>query len=215
MVLVLILVTLGSCALFLGRTQLGWSFTADPDILNLRLPRVLGAILAGCGLALAGTMVQRITVNPMASPEVMGISSGAALALVLCAWFGFTPTRAEQIIYGGIGAALVMMVILQFSKRSNYAPSQLLLTGIAVSAALDAILRVALSSGQDNVQALLTWLSGSTYLASYSDVSALAVGVLVLGGGTFIASRWLDILNLGQVSAVSVGSIRSARVCFY
>ncbi|ASI91923.1 Fe(3+)-hydroxamate ABC transporter permease FhuB [Vibrio mediterranei] len=205
LILAAILLTIASCALFLGRTHLGWSVTADLNILNLRLPRVLGAIFAGCGLALAGTMVQRITVNPMASPEVMGISSGAALALVLCAWFGFTPTRGEQILYGGVGAALVMMVILQFSKRSNYAPSQLLLTGIAVSAALDAILRVALSSGQDNVQALLTWLSGSTYLASYSDVSALAIGVVVLGGGTFIASRWLDILNLGQVSAVSVG----------
>ena len=201
----LLLVALFCIAVFLGRTQTGWQLSYDWRIIDLRLPRVLGAIFAGCGLALAGTIVQRITVNPMASPEVMGISSGAALALVLCAWLGLTPTRAEQILYGGIGAALVMMAILQFSKRSNYAPTQLLLTGIAVSAALDAILRVALSSGQDNVQALLTWLSGSTYLASYQDVLALALGVLVLGGGAYLSCRWLDILNLGQTSAVSVG----------
>ncbi|WP_353499807.1 Fe(3+)-hydroxamate ABC transporter permease FhuB [Vibrio sp. CB1-14] len=203
--LTLLLAIVTTLALLLGRTQIGWGFSTDLSILDLRTPRVLGAIFAGCGLALAGTMVQRITVNPMASPEVMGISSGAALALVLCAWFGFTPTRIEQILYGGVGAALVMIVILQFSKRSNYAPSQLLLTGIAVSAALDAILRVALSSGQDNVQALLTWLSGSTYLASYNDVLALGLGIVVFGGATYAASRWLDILNLGQVSAVSVG----------
>ncbi|WP_418642781.1 Fe(3+)-hydroxamate ABC transporter permease FhuB [Vibrio chaetopteri] len=203
--LTLLLAIVTTLALLLGRTQIGWGFSTDLSILDLRTPRVLGAIFAGCGLALAGTMVQRITVNPMASPEVMGISSGAALALVLCAWFGFTPTRIEQILYGGVGAALVMIVILQFSKRSNYAPSQLLLTGIAVSAALDAILRVALSSGQDNVQALLTWLSGSTYLASYNDVLALGLGIVVFGGATYAASRWLDILSLGQVSAVSVG----------
>ncbi len=203
--LTLLLAIVTALALLLGRTQIGWGFSTDLSILDLRTPRVLGAIFAGCGLALAGTMIQRITVNPMASPEVMGISSGAALALVLCAWFGFTPTRIEQILYGGVGAALVMIVILQFSKRSNYAPSQLLLTGIAVSAALDAILRVALSSGQDNVQALLTWLSGSTYLASYNDVLALGLGIVVFGGATYAASRWLDILNLGQVSAVSVG----------
>ncbi|USD63289.1 Fe(3+)-hydroxamate ABC transporter permease FhuB [Vibrio sp. SCSIO 43140] len=205
LILALLLVVVTALAVLLGRTQVGWGFSGDLSILDLRMPRVLGAIFAGCGLALAGTMVQRITVNPMASPEVMGISSGAALALVLCAWFGFTPTRIEQIVYGGVGAALVMIVILQFSKRSNYAPSQLLLTGIAVSAGLDAVLRVALSSGQDNVQALLTWLSGSTYLASYNDVFALGLGIVVFGGATYAASRWLDILNLGQVSAVSVG----------
>lgn len=210
-VLLLIVATL---ALLLGRTQIGWGFSTDLSILDLRTPRVLGAIFAGCGLALAGTMVQRITVNPMASPEVMGISSGAALALVLCAWFGFTPTRIEQILYGGIGAALVMIVILRFSKRSNYAPSQLLLTGIAVSAALDAILRVALSSGQDNVQALLTWLSGSTYLASYNDVFALGLGIVVFGGATYAASRWLDILNLVKSLRYRLASIRNKLVCF-
>ncbi|MDK9760112.1 iron chelate uptake ABC transporter family permease subunit, partial [Vibrio sp. D173a] len=73
MLLVLILVC--AVSITLGRNQLGWSLELSPSLLELRLPRVLVALLAGIGLAFAGTIIQRISNNPMASPEVLGISS--------------------------------------------------------------------------------------------------------------------------------------------
>ncbi|WP_330959552.1 Fe(3+)-hydroxamate ABC transporter permease FhuB [Photobacterium sp. 53610] len=192
-------------AVTVGQSQQGWAFSLSVHIWEYRFPRVLVALLAGIGLALAGTMIQRVTTNPMASPEVLGISSGAALALVIGALLGVSVERHEQVLLGTAGAMLATGVIWLMGKKHQFAPTQTLLTGIALSAGLDAFLRIAMSSGQDNVRALLTWLSGSTYLVSVQDVGLLAVGVGILLIVTLSLSRWIDLIGLGEVSATSVG----------
>ncbi|MGC9550644.1 Fe(3+)-hydroxamate ABC transporter permease FhuB, partial [Vibrio metoecus] len=164
MLSLLSLVTL--CALVFGQGQTGWNLTLNPTLLELRAPRVLTALLAGIGLALAGTLIQRLSNNPMASPEVLGLSSGAALAIVLGSTFGISIERDEQMLLGTLGALTVTSLIWLIGRKHNFAPSQTLLTGIALSAGLDALLRVVMSSGHDNATALLTWLSGSTYLVA-------------------------------------------------
>lgn len=192
-------------AITVGQGQQGWSVTFTGAVWEYRFPRVAVALLAGIGLALAGTIIQRVTTNPMASPEVLGISSGAALALVIGALLGISVERHEQVMLGTAGALLVTAVIWLMGKKHQFAPTQTLLTGIALSAGLDAFLRIAMSSGQDNVRALLTWLSGSTYLVSAQDVTLLAIGVGGLLIVTLSLSRWIDLIGLGEVSATSVG----------
>lgn len=192
-------------ALLVGKGQSGWAISLSPAILELRLPRVMVSLLAGVGLAIAGTIIQRVSTNPMASPEILGISSGAALALVVGAMFGFAVERHEQMLLGTFGALGVTAVIWLMGRKQNFAPTQMLLTGIALSAGLDALLRIAMSSGQDNVRALLTWLSGSTYLVAINDVYLLLAGVAILGGVALAGHRWLDLIGLGETSASSVG----------
>jgi len=192
-------------ALVVGKNQTGWMMSFNTSVMELRLPRVLVSLFAGIGLAIAGTVIQRVSTNPMASPEILGISSGAALALVLGALFGVTVERYEQMLLGTFGAFTVTGVIWLMGRKHNFAPAQMLLTGIALSAGLDAFLRIAMSSGQDNVTALLTWLSGSTYLVSMSDVYLLGAGVALFSGIAFLNHRRLDLVGLGEITATSIG----------
>lgn len=192
-------------ALVIGQSQTGWRLTLDPQLLELRVPRVLTALLAGMGLAFAGTIIQRVSNNPMASPEVLGLSSGAALALVLGSMLGIAVEREQQMLLGTIGALSVTLLLWFIGRKHNFAPSQTLLTGIALSAGLDALLRIAMSSGHDNATSLLTWLSGSTYLVASSDILLLAVGVGLVATAALLLQRWIAIIELGEATAISIG----------
>lgn len=204
-VLALLLFTTAFLAIYIGRNQFGWTANLTESLLELRAPRVFVALLAGVGLAFAGTIIQRISNNPMASPEVLGISSGAALALVLGTMIGGAVTRDQQMLIGTLGALSVTGVVWLMGRKHQFAPTQTLLTGIALSAGLDAFLRIAMSSGHDDVRALLTWLSGSTYLVSHDDIMLLLVGVILLGMASLTVSRWIEILGLGEVTASAIG----------
>ena len=201
----LLLVVICTVALTFGKNQFGWSVEFHQSLFELRLPRVLVALLAGVGLAFAGTIIQRISNNPMASPEVLGISSGAALALVLGTLFGTAVGREEQMLLGTLGATSVTALVWFMGRKHNFAPTQTLLTGIALSAGLDALLRIAMSSGNENATSLLTWLSGSTYLVANQDVMLLAIGVAIVGAVALSLNRWIELINLGDVTTSSLG----------
>lgn len=203
--LTIALIAVSLFAIMVGKNQLGWSLGFNQAMFELRAPRVLVALLAGIGLAFAGTIIQRISNNPMASPEVLGISSGAALALVLGTLFGIAVGREQQMLLGTLGAVSVTAVVWLMGRKHNFAPTQTLLTGIALSAGLDALLRIAMSSGHDNASALLTWLSGSTYLVAHNDVVLLAVGVTFVGAIALSLNRWIELIGLGEVTANSIG----------
>ncbi|MGR6859491.1 Fe(3+)-hydroxamate ABC transporter permease FhuB [Aliivibrio salmonicida] len=208
-----LIIVLFIIAVFVGKGQAGWVLSLNPSIVELRVPRVFVSFLAGVGLAIAGTVIQRVSTNPMASPEILGISSGAALALVLGAMFGIATERHEQMLLGTVGALFVTGIIWLMGRKQDFAPAQMLLTGIALSAGLDAFLRIAMSSGQDNVMALLTWLSGSTYLVSMSDVYLLGIGVTLFLTIAMSSHRWLDIIGLGETTSTSIGlHCRKVRV---
>ena len=201
----LVLVVTCFVALTVGKNQFGWSIEIRESLFELRTPRVLVAMLAGIGLAFAGTIIQRTSNNPMASPEVLGISSGAALALVLGTLWGNSIGREEQMLLGSLGATSVTAVVWLMGRKHNFAPTQTLLTGIALSAGLDALLRITMSSGNENATALLTWLSGSTYLVATQDVVLLAVGVTIVGAISLSLHRWIELINLGEVTTSSLG----------
>lgn len=201
----LVLISITGLALMIGKNNAGWTFGINQSLFDLRAPRVLVALLAGIGLAFAGTIIQRISNNPMASPEVLGISSGAALAIVLGTISGVAIGREQQMLLGTLGALFVTALVWLMGKKHNFAPTQTLLTGIALSAGLDALLRVAMSSGHDNAIALLTWLSGSTYLVANQDVVLLAIGIGIIGVIALSLHRWIELIGLGEVTANSIG----------
>ncbi|MDE1462820.1 Fe(3+)-hydroxamate ABC transporter permease FhuB [Spartinivicinus poritis] len=192
-------------ALLVGKNEHGWAVQLTNSILTLRFPRVFAALLAGWGLAVAGCAIQRITANPMASPEIMGVSSGVALMLIVGVITGIISSRGEQLLFGSMGALLAFGIMWLLSQRSRFSPSQMVLAGIGLSAFLDATIRILLTSGTDQAKAILHWLSGSTYLATNMDVILLLVVTTILLSMLLLLHRCLDLLTLGEAAATGLG----------
>ena len=195
-------------ALTWGRGPDGWYFSsgaAFDALLPWRAPRVAAAFGAGILLALAGTLMQRMTGNPMASPEMLGVSSGAALggifALLLVPGF----SALVLLLAATFGALLVLLAIVALSWRSAFAPDRMLLTGVALSTLLNAFAALFMVSGDSRVLLMLSWMTGSTYRIDASQaviICALAALFLLV---TPLCNRWLAIMPLGAERTRALG----------
>ncbi|WP_404472157.1 Fe(3+)-hydroxamate ABC transporter permease FhuB [Vreelandella venusta] len=202
-------------ALLLGQGAKGW-FWVDADslhVLQWRWPRLLAAASSGVLLALAGTLLQRVTSNPMASPEVLGVSGGSAIALIVAIYTVSSPSPAMLLAVGTLGALVTLGILVLFNYRSGFTPSRLLLTGVAITALFDAVRAYILAGGDPRGQQVLAWLSGSTYYAT--PAGALGITVIAALGiaSTLLFCRWLAILPLGGEAATAIGlPLRRARL---
>ncbi len=195
-------------ALSLGRDAQGWQW-ASGDTLNAlmqwRWPRILAALFAGVLLAVAGCIIQRLTGNPMASPEVLGISSGAAFGIVLMLFLVPGNAFGWLLPAGSLGAAGTLMIIMIAAGRGGFSPHRMLLAGMALSTAFTMLLMMLQASGDPRMAQILTWISGSTYNATEQQVMQTAVIMVVLLAIVPLCSRWLTILPLGGDTARAVG----------
>ncbi|MDB5658862.1 MAG: transport system permease protein [Cypionkella sp.] len=192
-------------ALALGVTQTGWVLSFDPMILSLRWPRVLAAASAGASMALAGCILQRLIRNPLASPDILGMSAGAVAALVGVALLTGGSIHAARLPVALAGCGGALALLLWFGRRHSHAPAALALIGIALGAGLDAVVRVSMAAGTSETFAILGWMSGSTYRID----AARALGLLVcLGLGILLAAmavRPLTLLGAGDGIATGRG----------
>jgi len=204
--------------LCLGRTTHGWAWAGNTDwavVRDWRLPRVLAAGIAGALLSMAGALLQRLTGNALASPEVLGISAGASLGVMATLLVTATLNPTGMLAASGLGALVSLGAVLALNWRSGFAPERLLLAGVALSTLFSACAAWLLSSGDPRAVMLLTWMSGSTYGATMSGAwpgaTLLAAGFVV----ALLARRWLDILSLAAPSARSLGvCVPLARLYF-
>ncbi|TXE66811.1 Fe(3+)-hydroxamate ABC transporter permease FhuB [Serratia nevei] len=190
-------------ALMLGKNAGGWHWSLGAELDSLlpwRWPRVLSALAAGMMLAVAGTLIQKLTGNPMASPEVLGISSGAAFGVVMMLFMVPGDAFVWLLPAGSLGAAATLLIIMIAAGRGGFSTERMLLAGIALSTAFTTVIFLLLASGDPRMGGLLTWLSGSTY--SVEPAQAVAAGLMVLAP---LCRRWLTILPLGGATARSVG----------
>ena len=192
----------------LARDAGGWSWFAAGDwtlIAHWRLPRVLAALAAGGMLALAGLLIQRLTGNPLASPEVLGISSSCGLGLMLLGLLYPQASQPLQLLVGTLSSLLLLGGLLWWSRRSQFAPLRLLLCGMTVTALFAASQSLLLGSGDPRGLQLLSWMSGSTYYVTSAVAWILVVLMGLLLALSWPLSRWLDLLPLGGVAASSFG----------
>lgn len=199
-------------ALVLGREPGGaWAFGLEA--LPLRLPRVLAALAAGSMLAVSGVLLQRLTGNEMASPEVLGVSAGATLGLAASLFLLASPGFSLQIGFAGLGAFAVLAAVLVSTRRAGLAPERVLLVGIALSALADALAGLLAATGDPRALTLLRWMSGSTYNAQSSSAALLCAAGAALILAALAARRWLDLLPLGPEAASALGvPVRAARL---
>ena len=197
-----------SVALAFGRDAHGWLW-AHGDLLEQllpwRWPRVLSALFAGVMLAVAGCIIQRLTGNPMASPEVLGISSGAAFGVVLMLFFVPGDAFGWLLPAGSLGAAATLLIIMLAAGRGGFSPHRMLLAGMALSTAFTMLLMMLQASGDPRMAQILTWMSGSTYSATPEMVLRSGVVMLALLALAPLCRRWLTILPLGGEAARAVG----------
>ncbi|BEM00947.1 MULTISPECIES: Fe(3+)-hydroxamate ABC transporter permease FhuB [Serratia] len=195
-------------ALMLGKNAGGWHWSLGVELdalLPWRWPRVLSALAAGMMLAVAGTLIQKLTGNPMASPEVLGISSGAAFGVVMMLFMVPGDAFVWLLPAGSLGATATLLIIMIAAGRGGFSTERMLLAGIALSTAFTTVIFLLLASGDPRMGGLLTWLSGSTYSVEPAQAlrtALIAAGLLVLAP---LCRRWLTILPLGGATARSVG----------
>lgn len=168
-------------------------------VLDTRVPRVLAALLAGAALALAGTLVQAVTRNPLAEPGVLGVSGGAALGAVLLVTT--VPSAGSWGVAGAafVGAAISSVVVFGLAARGGFQQNRLVLVGIGVATGTTALVSLLIVlTDPFNAAKALTWLSGSTYGRSLSDVAPLAA-VLAVGVAVAALRRVeLDLVSLDE-----------------
>ncbi|GGB05572.1 Fe3+-hydroxamate ABC transporter permease FhuB [Brucella endophytica] len=198
-------IALGLSASWTGQ---GMQLALDPvfgAFLEWRGPRVFAAVLAGCMLSLAGAMLQRLLNNPMASPEVLGVSSGAMLGMILTVIF--LPATGNQWHLAGAagGAFLTLASMLWLGRRTGFAPERMLLAGVAVTTFCGALFTALLAAGDPRLLDMMGLLAGSTYGVGWDRVSIAAMIALPCVLGVFMSRRWLDILMLGPLTASALG----------
>lgn len=203
----LLLLLLLPVALFLAPVADGWhwsSFEQLQPVLQWRLPRAMAAIAAGAMLAAAGLLIQRLTGNPMASPEVLGASSGAALAVLV---LFLVVSRPEPLMLpaASVGALLTLGLLLWLGWRSAFSAERMLLTGVCLTTLLGSLSTLMMASGDPRMTMLMSWMTGSTYHVDETRaLVALGVAGLLLPLSLLLA-RPLELLTLGTGPASALG----------
>ncbi|TOF09186.1 Fe3+-hydroxamate ABC transporter permease FhuB [Vibrio parahaemolyticus] len=165
---------------------------------QLRWPRMISAISVGVALSIAGIILQRIVYNPLASPDILGVSSGATFAIIITSVMVGSVLAAFNWGVAFLGSLTVLILLLIIGKRSHFNPSNFVLSGIALSALLQALVQFALAQGSGESYKILLWLTGSTYRVTSTSALMLLIAVLVLLAIVFALSRWLTLISIGR-----------------
>ena len=186
----------------------GWGISTDWALTQqYRLPRSLSAAATGLMLAVAGVLLQTLTRNPMASPEVLGVSSGAALGVILgfllLPSLGLSAGAGTLLISGLSGAMAVLLLVIWLARRVS--SGYLLLVGIGIAAMMDGVMHMVKLSGDPRLEAMLSWLSGTTYSAQPSTVWYLMGIALILLVLSLLIVKPLRVLGLGTGVARNLG----------
>ncbi len=184
------------------------SDTADKIIWQLRLPRVLIAVLAGIGLAGAGCVMQSSLKNPLADPLLLGISSSAGFGATLVIIFGvgLLASTASIMISAFFFAMLVSLVIIGLSSFKGAKPVTMLLIGLAMTYLFQSLTQLLqYQSSAEAAKASMMWMVGDLSSAEWSEVAILFPIVLLSCGLLFWKSWDLNILSSGDETAKSLG----------
>ncbi|WP_349409179.1 iron ABC transporter permease [Pseudalkalibacillus sp. SCS-8] len=183
-------------------------------IMSFRLPRIILALLAGIALAVSGAILQGIIRNPLASPDIIGITGGASLAVVTFLTVFSARGTALTVsikwlpVAAFLGALLLGVLVYLLSWRNGVTPVRLVLIGIGLAAAMQALTNMMILFGPLYLASQAhIWITGSVNGANWSQISTLAPWVLLLLFLVWIYARRLNIQELGEEVAKGFGSI--------
>ncbi len=209
--LVIAIVAVGVGAVFISPIDVMQSMLGKDDggtgfiIMTYRLPRIVMAIFVGAGLGVSGAILQGIIRNPLASPDVIGITKGAGLAAAIVVLLFPQAPVVMLPIAALAGAAIITVILYLFAYKKGVNPSTLALVGIALGAICHAGIQFLMVKFPIEINAALVWLTGSIWGKSWNDVLLLAPWILLLVPVSILLANRLDILNLGDDVAEGLG----------
>ncbi|HDM8045095.1 TPA: Fe(3+)-hydroxamate ABC transporter permease FhuB [Vibrio campbellii] len=186
-------------------SDMGYFTIPDAFEWSIRWPRMLTAIFAGGGLAVAGVILQRLVYNPLASPDILGVSAGAVLALIFSSLFMGYSIHSLNPWIAFLGSAIALCLLLFLGKKHQFAPSILILTGISLTAVLEALVQFSLTRVGEGKYTLLAWLAGSTYRVESDAATIMAIVITVCIGVALLLSRWVTLIATGRQFASARG----------
>jgi iron complex transport system permease protein len=173
----------------------------------LRIPRTLLALLSGAALGLAGTVMQGVTRNPLADPGILGVNTGAALAVVIgVAWFNMSSAQAfVWVAVAGAGCAAALVYTISSMGRGGATPLKLALTGAASSMAFSSLVTAVVLPRNDIAGGIRSWQIGGVGGADFERIVAvlpfLALGLVI----SLVSAKKLNALALGDDLAAGLG----------
>ncbi|HHW5130259.1 TPA: FecCD family ABC transporter permease [Staphylococcus pseudintermedius] len=182
-----------------------WS--GDNFILSeFRVPRMLLGILVGAALAISGAVIQGVIRNPLASPDVIGITKGASLAAVIVIIVFPTAPLFVLPVASFIGALVISLILSLLISWQGIKGSQLALIGMAIGAVAMALVQYLLIRNPMEANIALVWLTGSLFGRSMDHVLTILPWLIVAIPVIFLYARKLDILHLGEEVATALGT---------
>jgi iron complex transport system permease protein len=180
---------------------------AELVVRTLRLPRTLYAVVLGVGLGLSGTVAQAITRNPLADPSILGVSSGATLAVVIAVFFfGFTaPYQYVWFAFVGALLAALLVFVLSAAGRGGPTPTKVALAGIVISAMLFAWTSALLLLDRETMDVVRFWMAGSVAGRDLTTLYWLAPFILGGSVASLFLGHQLNVLALGDETARALG----------
>lgn len=187
------------------------TFKEEFVLFSVRLPRIVITLLAGMALALSGAILQGITRNDLADPGIIGINSGAGVAIAV--FFLFVPVKAGPFVYllplvAFIGAFLTVCAIYVFSynRTAGLQPVRLVLTGIGFSMALSGVMIVLISSAERaKVDFIAKWIAGNIWGSDWPFIWAMLPWLIALIPFTLYKAHRLNLMELSEPVTIGVG----------
>jgi iron complex transport system permease protein len=187
----------------------GGDATTRTIVLELRLPRVVLALLAGGGLAVAGAVFQALLRNPLAEPYVLGVAGGAAVGAVAALTFGLgsLPGAVPLAALAGAGAAILLVLRIAIRVGRALDTRVLLLAGVVVGAFFNALILLLLTMADvESFRSAVFWMMGSLAAASWRGVALLAAWVIPASIALLALARPLNLLAIGEETALFLGT---------
>ena len=195
--------------LILNKLGIGPAPEVSPNInyifFQLRLPRVIMAVLGGAALAVCGCVFQSIFRNPICDPYILGISSGASLGAAMAFVLGWNVFVFGVTLSALVTALLTLAVIFAITRGRRRTTYSLLLVGVALNFFLSAVITLIMVMHQESMHKIMFWTMGSLANAGWSEVMIVALGFITIIFALFYISKDLNLIQLGEETAKTLG----------
>lgn len=171
---------------------------------DIRLPRVIMAVVVGANLAVAGVLLQGVMRNPMADPGITGISSGASVVVMIVMLY-IPKAAASMPLFGFIGGMLACILIYSLAWKKGLSAVRIVLAGVAVNSMLGGVTSMISLLNSESLSGVLTWLNGELGKKGWDQVRMIVIYSVVGLVLAFLCSRCCDLLALGDKNTKSLG----------
>lgn len=216
--LVLVSVSIGSAGYSFSKVISSVFFGGEQDttrtvVLNLRLPRVVLAVLIGAALSASGALLQAVMRNPLADPGTIGVSAGAGTASITILLI-FPNLTLSLPLFAFVGAGLACVLIYTLAWKDGVDPVRIILSGVAINSVLGGYNSLLQLMNSDNLSGVLAFMSGSLSGLSWMHVRIMSVYAVVGLVLALLCIRHANALQLGDMMAKNLGiRVNASRVC--